>query len=208
MSQILLIVSLVLAVLALALSVLIPVIHLRKNKHWDEKELREKVVHIVKDSQRVEKIISEQVQTRVSRMQQPISKDEIVIDVLEQLKPEVQKMVDEMIVKTSKSTVDDKQKVIDATTRRSYGFYGKDSFVLTDSPTDSTIYCFTTDPKDEQKAWFDVFNVNAVTKDKNMLQGCCSIEGKGERLLTLEKGLAICKDGKWVLEKKLKIKFN
>ena len=203
---------LILSAIAIILSVLVPILHNHNKDHWDEKEIRDKVVKVVNESVRVEKIISDKVQSRLTNKEQPkktmVSKDEVVEEVLERLKPEINKMVSEALHQVSRQTENVGAKEESKPNRKRYGFYGKDSFVLTETPTDTTVYCFTTDPKNEQKVWFDVHDVQKVIQDKNLLLDCCTIEGGGSGLLTLEKGLAVCKDGKWMLEKKLKLKFS
>ena len=203
---------LILSAIAIILSVLVPILHNHNKDHWDEKEIRDKVVKVVNESVRVEKIISDKVQSRLTNKERPkktmVSKDEIVEEVLEQLKPEIQKMVSEISRQTSQQTDSLSEEEIHHTSKKRYGFFGKDSFVLSDSPTETSVYSFVTDPKNEQKAWFDVYDVQKVLQDKNLLQDCCTIEGDGSKLLTLEKGLSVCKDGKWMLEKKLKLKFS
>ena len=205
-------IPLILSVIAIILSVLTPILHNHNKDHWDENEIRDKVVKSVKESERVERIITDKVQSRLAIKDQPkittLSKDEVVEDVLERLRPEINKMVGEALHQVSQQTESVGAKEESKPNRRRYGFYGKDSFVLSDTPTDTTVYCFTTDPKNDQKVWFDVHDVQKVTQDKNLLLDCCTIEGNGSRLLTLEKGLAVCKDGKWMLEKKLKLKFS
>lgn len=212
MSQYLPIIALAVSVIALALSILIPFIHSRNNRHWDEKELRDKVANAVRERERVERIVVDKVNSNLSRTEQSknkIDKDLIVNEIIDRLKPEVQKMMSEMIPRMPVPKDDGNAKGSAMPSWKRYGFYGKDSFVLTESPTNTSVYSFVADPKNEQKAWFDVFDVQKVVKDPNLLQdGCCSIEGEGNNLLTLEKGLAVCKDGKWVLDKKLKIKFS
>lgn len=203
---------LILSAIAIILSVLVPILRNHNKDHWDEKEIRDKVVKVVNESVRVEKIISDKVQSRLTNNEQPkktmVSKDEIVEEVLEQLKPEIQKMVSEISRQTSQQTDSLSEEEIHHASKKRYGFFGKDSFVLSDSPTETSVYSFVTDPKNEQKAWFDVYDVQKVLQDKNLLQDCCTIEGDGSKLLTLEKGLSVCKDGKWMLEKKLKLKFS
>ncbi len=208
MSQYLPIIALVVSAIALALSILIPVIHSHNNDHWNEKELRDKVVKTVRDSERVEKMISDKVEAKLSRMEKSKSglpKDEIVNEIIERLKPEIQKIVVQRPLPKSEENHTERDK----SGWKRYGFYGKDSFVLTESPTSSTVYCFVCDPTSDQKAWFDVYDVQNVVKDPNLLQdGCCAIEGEGKNLHTLEKGLTVCKGGRWVLEKRLKLKFS
>ena len=203
---------LILSAIAIILSVLVPILHNHNKDHWDEKEIRDKVVKIVNESVRVEKVISDKVQSRLTNKEQPkktmISKDEIVNDVLEQLKPEIQKMISEIPHQMLQQTESLGAKENHTTSKKRYGFFGKDSFILSDMPTETSVYSFVTDPKNEQKAWFDVYDVQKVLQDKNLLQDCCTIEGDGSSLLTLEKGLSVCKDGKWTLEKKLKLKFS
>ena len=203
---------LILSAIAIILSVLVPILHNHNKDHWDEKEIRDMVVKVVNESVRVEKIISDKVQSRLTNKEQPnmtmVSKDEIVEDVLEQLKPEIQKMVSEIPHQMLQQTESLGAKENHNTSKKRYGFFGKDSFILSDTPTETSVYSFVTDPKNEQKTWFDVYDVQKVLQDKNLLQDCCTIEGDGSSLLTLEKGLAVCKDGKWMLEKKLKLKFS
>ena len=212
MSLYLPIISLVVSIIALALSILMPVIHSRNNDHWDEKELRDKVVDMVRNSERVQKIVSDKVEAKLLRMEKPkmmLSKDEeevLVDQIMEQLRPKIQKMMELTPLRNNDEESEERGP---SPNWKRYGFYGKDSFVLTESPTESTVYCFVSNPKTEGKAWFDVFDVKNVIKERNLLQdGCCSIDGEGDNLLTLEKGLAVCKDGKWMLEKKLKLKFS
>ena len=203
---------LILSAIAIILSVLAPIIHNHNNDHWDEDELKKIAKSSVKESETIVRIITDKVQSRLTNKEQPkntvVSKDEIVEEVLEQLKPEIKKMVSETILQVSHQTNSVDAKGEANSNRKKFGFYGEGSFVLSDSPTETSVYSFVTDPKNGQKAWFDVYDVQKVVEDRNFLQGCCSIEGDGSRLLTLEKGLAVCKDGKWVLEKKLKIKFS
>jgi hypothetical protein len=205
-------IPLILSAIAIILSVLAPLIHNHNNYHWDEEELKGIVKSSVKESETIAKIITDKVQSRLANKEQSkktiLSKDEIVEEVLERLKPEIQKIVSETMLQLSHQTngVDAKGKA--NSNRKRYGFYGEDSFVLSDSPTETSVYSFVIDPKNEQKAWFDVYDVQKVLQDKNLLQDSCTIEGDGSRLLTLEKGLAVCKDGKWGLEKKLKIKLS
>ncbi|MBR5719667.1 MAG: hypothetical protein IKX38_01505 [Bacteroidales bacterium] len=205
-------IPLILSAIAIIFSVLIPIIHNHNKYHWDEDKIRDKVVKSIKESERVERIIIDKVQSRLANKDQPkistLSKDEVVEEVLERLKPEIYKMVSEALHQVSQQTESVGAKEESKPNRKRYGFYGKDSFVLTDTPTDTTVYCFMTDPKNNSKVWFDVHDVQKVTQDKNLLLDCCTIEGEGSRLLTLEKGLAVCKDGKWMLEKKLKLKFS
>lgn len=204
-------IPLILSAIAIILSVLAPLIHNHNNYHWDEEELKGIVKSSVKESETIAKI-TDKVQSRLTNNEQPkktmVSKDEIVEEVLEQLKPEIQKMVSEISRQTSQQTDSLSEEEIHHTSKKRYGFFGKDSFVLSDSPTETSVYSFVTDPKNEQKAWFDVYDVQKVLQDKNLLQDCCTIEGDGSKLLTLEKGLSVCKDGKWMLEKKLKLKFS
>lgn len=208
MNQYLPIIALVVSFIALAFSILIPFIHSRNNDHWDEKELRDIMVKTVRDSERVEKMISDKVESKLSRMEKSMSgfpKDEIVNEIMERLKPEIQKIVVQRPASKGEGNPTGSVK----SSWKRYGFYGKDSFVLTESPTSSTVYCFVCDPTSDQKAWFDVYDVQNVVKDPNLLQdGCCAIEGEGKNLHTLEKGLTVCKDGRWVLEKRLKLKFS
>lgn len=208
MSQYLPILSLVVSIIALALSILIPFIHSRNNDHWDEKELRDMVVKAVKDSERVERTISDKVNSKLSHLEKTkadFSIDKIVNEIMERLKPEIQKMKGQTPMQKDERTANGKVKL----GWKKYGFYGKDSFELTESPTGSTVYCFVSDSKSEKKAWFDVFDVQRVAEERNLLQdGCCLIEGDGSQLFTIEKGLAVCKEGKWMLEKKLKLRFS
>ena len=50
---------LILSAIAIILSVLVPILHNHNKDHWDEKEIRDKVVKVVNESVRVEKIISD-----------------------------------------------------------------------------------------------------------------------------------------------------
>ena len=167
---------LILSAIAIILSVLVPILHNHNKDHWDEKEIRDKVVKVVNESVRVEKIISDKVQSRLTNKEQPkktmVSKDEVVEEVLERLKPEINKMVSEALHQVSRQTENVGAKEESKPNRKRYGFYGKDSFVLTETPTDTTVYCFTTDPKNEQKVWFDVHDVQKVIQDKNLLLDC------------------------------------
>ena len=212
MSQYLPIIALVVSIIALVLSILIPFIHSRNNDHWNEKELRDKVKEMVlsavKDSKSVERIVTDKVDGILSRTELPkneFHKEELINEIMGRLKPEIQKMKEQIPLPKDEGSANGKVK----SGWKKYGFYGKDSFELAELPTGSTVYCFVSDPKSDEKAWFDVFDVQRVVEERNLLQdGCCSIDGEGNNLLTLEKGLAVCKDGKWTLDKKLKIKFS
>ena len=210
MSQYLPIISLVVAIIALMLSILIPFIHSRNNDHWNEKELRDMVVKAVKDSERVERTIADKVNSKLSHLEKPKADfpiDKIVNEIMELLKPEIQKMKEQMPM--PKDEVIAKGKVKSGW--KKYGYFREKigGFELTESPTGSTVYCFVSDPKSDNKAWFDVFDAQRVIEERNLLQdGCCILDGEGNNLLTLEKGLAVCKDGKWTLDKKLRIKFS
>lgn len=210
MSQYLSTIALVVAIIALMLSILIPFIHSRNNDHWNEKELRDMVVKAVKDSERVERTIADKVNSKLSHLEKPKADfpiDKIVNEIMERLKPEIQKMKEQMPM--PKDEVIAKGKVKSGW--KKYGYFREKigGFELTESPTGSTVYCFVSDPKSDNKAWFDVFDAQRVIEERNLLQdGCCILDGEGNNLLTLEKGLAVCKDGKWTLDKKLRIKFS
>lgn len=210
MSQYLPIISLVVSIVALALSILIPFVHSRNNDHWDEKEIRDMVVTAVRESERVERIVTDKVNSKLSRIEIPknnLHMDELVDEIMERLKPEIQKMKEQMPLPKKEGSATGNVR----SGWKKFGYFRERTggFELTDSPTGSTVYCFVSDPKSEEKAWFDVFDVQRVVEERNLLQDdCCSIDGEGNNLLTLEKGLAVCKDGKWTLDKKLKIKFS